>query len=150
MIRFTEVAIRKAKAADLPEIARLMRIWSNIAWDFMVAHTPADDLAFIESRAAAGSIWTALEGERIVAFCTVRRGWIDVFHVAPERHGRGIDRALIGRALKGRRRVKLWTFQRNTRARRFYALQGFRELRLTDGRGNEEREPDVLLEWRRN
>jgi hypothetical protein len=45
--------------------------------------------------------------------------------------------------------VRLWTFQRNTRSRLFYALQGFREVRRTDGQGNEEREPDVLLEWRR-
>jgi ribosomal protein S18 acetylase RimI-like enzyme len=143
------VAIRKAEAGDLPEIARLMRQWSTTAWKFMVVHPPEADLRFIEGRAVVGSIWTAFEGERIVGFCTVRRGWIDVFHVAPERHGQGIGRALLAQALKGRRRVRLWTFQRNTRARRFYALQGFREVRLTDGRDNEEREPDVLVEWRR-
>ena len=145
-----DIVIRKAGPGDLPEIARLMRRWSTIAWDFMVAHTPDEDLRFVKGRWEAGSIWTAFEGERVVAFCTVRRGWIDVFHVAPDRHGEGIGRALIARALKGRRRVRLWTFQRNARARRFYDLQGFREVRLTDGRDNEEREPYVLLEWRRS
>ena len=144
-----EVVVREAVRADLPDIARLMRRWSAIAWDFMVARPPEDDLRFIEGRLRAGPIWAAIEGERIVGFCTVRQGWIDVFHVAPDRHGRGIGQALVARALKGRRRVRLWTFQRNVRARRFYALQGFRELRLTDGRHNEEQEPDVLLEWRR-
>jgi len=143
------VAILRAKPKDLPEIARLMRLWSTIAWDFMVAHTPDEDLGFIQGRAEAGVIWVAWEADRIAGFCTVRRGWIDVFHVAPDRHGQGIGRALIARALKGRLGVRLWTFQRNARARRFYALQGFRELRVTDGRDNEEREPDVLLEWRR-
>ena len=145
-----DIVIRKAEPGDLPEIARLMRRWSTIAWDFMVAHTPEADLRFIEGRSQAGLIWTAIEGDRIVGFCTVRRGWIDVFHVAPDGHGRGIGRALVTRALQGRRSVRLWTFQRNARARRFYALQGFREVRLTDGAHNEEREPDVLLEWRRS
>ena len=144
-----QIEIRQADAADLPAIARLMRRWSTIAWDFMVPHGPHADLRFIEGRAAAGTIWMACEGERTLGFCSVRQGWIDVFHVDPERHGQGIGRALLAQALKRRRRVRLWTFQRNARTRRFYALQGFREVRLTDGRKNEEREPDVLLEWRR-
>jgi GNAT superfamily N-acetyltransferase len=143
------VEIRKAAPGDMAEIARLMRLWSNLAWDFMVAHSREEDLDYIEGRARAGVIWTAFEGAGIVGFCSARTGWIDQMHVAPERHGRGIGRALIARALKGRRRVRLWTFQRNSRTRRFYAQLGFRELLLTDGSHNEEREPDVLLEWRR-
>ncbi len=142
-------AIRRAGTADQAEIARLMRLWSNLAWTFVVRHTPEEDLGWIRRAAELGVIWTAFEDGRIVGFCSARRGWIDLFHVAPELHGRGIGRALLAQALKGRRRVRLWTFQRNDRTRRFYALQGFREVRLTDGRDNEEREPDVLLEWRR-
>ena len=67
--------------------------------------------------------------------------------MAHERHGEGIGQALLRRALKGRRRVRLWTFQRNARSRAFYALSGFREARFTDGAHNEEQEPDVMLEW---
>ena len=143
------IVIRRAEAGELPEIARLMRLWSNLAWAFMVRHTPEEDMGWIRRSAELGVIWTAFEGDKIVGFCSARRGWIDLFHVAPERHGQGIGRALLARALKGRTRVRLWTFQRNERTRRFYALQGFHEVRLTDGRDNEEREPDVLLEWRR-
>ena len=43
--------------------------------------------------------------------------------------------------------LQLWTFQVNVRARAFYRHHGFREVELTDGRANEEREPDVRLEW---
>lgn len=143
------IRIRKAGPGDLAEIARLMRWWSNFAWDFMVPHTAEEDLGFITRCADRGLIWMAFEGDRIIGFCSARRGWIDLLHVAPERHGQGVGRALLGQALKGRSRVRLWTFQRNARTRRFYALQGFREVRLTDGQENEEGEPDVLLEWRR-
>ncbi len=43
--------------------------------------------------------------------------------------------------------VRLWTFQANTGARKFYTREGFAEINKTDG-DNEEGLPDVLLEWR--
>jgi putative acetyltransferase len=84
---------------------------------------------------------------RRLGFCALRRGWIDHLFVAHERHGRGVGQALLARALADRRRVKLWTFQRNLRSRAFYRMQGFEEVLFTDGAANEEKEPDVLLEW---
>jgi putative acetyltransferase len=42
--------------------------------------------------------------------------------------------------------LRLWTFQRNAGARRFYERNGFAAVELTDGLGNEEREPDVRYE----
>ena len=44
--------------------------------------------------------------------------------------------------------LRLWVFQRNTDAIAFYRTCGFREIERTDGSRNEEREPDVLMEWR--
>jgi hypothetical protein len=43
--------------------------------------------------------------------------------------------------------LQLWTFQRNTNAIRCYRARGFQVVRETDGSGNEEREPDVLMGW---
>ena len=141
--------IRMAVAEEVPAIARLYRRTAEQAWDFLYPHTPGEDLAHFGQALTKGPVWIAVRGEAIVGFCAVRRGWIDHFYVAPEEQGRGVGQRLIKRALKGRRRVRLWTFQRNARSRRFYALQGFREVLLTDGHANEEKEPDVLLEWRR-
>ncbi len=42
---------------------------------------------------------------------------------------------------------RLWVFQRNEGARRFYERHDLRLVELTDGAGNEEREPDALYEW---
>jgi ribosomal protein S18 acetylase RimI-like enzyme len=43
--------------------------------------------------------------------------------------------------------IRLYTFQANVAARRFYQRHGFREIEFSDGSANEERIPDVLLEW---
>jgi ribosomal protein S18 acetylase RimI-like enzyme len=52
-------------------------------------------------------------------------------HVAPERHGQGVGRALFAEALElargaGARTLSLWVVESNANARRFYERQGMR------------------------
>ena len=69
-------------------------------------------------------------------------------YVEPAEQTRGIGAALLAHAkLRRDRGFRLWTFQRNANARRFYERRGFHVVELTNGSGNEEREPDVLYEW---
>jgi hypothetical protein len=44
--------------------------------------------------------------------------------------------------------LRLYAFQRNRHARAFYEARGFAPVSFSDGTGNEEREPDVLYQWR--
>ena len=52
---------------------------------------------------------------------------IVAIHSLPESWGTGLGRAMMTEALKqiGDRPVHLWTFKKNTRARRFYEKHGF-------------------------
>jgi ribosomal protein S18 acetylase RimI-like enzyme len=43
--------------------------------------------------------------------------------------------------------IRLYTFQANQGARRFYERHGFRAVAFGDGSNSEERCPDVLYEW---
>ena len=43
---------------------------------------------------------------------------------------------------------RLWVFQQNEGARRFYERHGCTLVLETDGADNEEHLPDALLEWR--
>ena len=139
--------IRRAEPRESDEIAVLYRRVAGREWDFLYPHTPAEDRAFFARAVAKSTVWIAVEAGAIIGFLAVRPGWIDHFYVAHERQGRGVGQALIARALKGRRHVRLWTFQVNARSRAFYRRQGFSEALFTDGAANEEKEPDVLLEW---
>ncbi len=42
--------------------------------------------------------------------------------------------------------IRLYTFQQNEGARRFYERHGYKTIEFTDGQGNEENCPDVLYE----
>ncbi|MCU0939454.1 MAG: GNAT family N-acetyltransferase [Burkholderiaceae bacterium] len=75
---------------------------------------------------------------------------IERLYVAADRVGTGLGSELLAFALAPEQRrgrlVRLWTFQANAGARRFYERQGFVPVRFTDGRDNIERCPDVLYE----
>lgn len=93
--------------------------------------------------------WVADRGGRIVGFMTVHDGWLEQLYLAPDARGQGLGDRLLALARERQPAgLQLWTFQANAPARRFYARHGFIEVELTDGAGNEEREPDVRLEWR--
>jgi putative acetyltransferase len=112
-------------------------------------HTPEEDRAFFCDRVFAEcQVWGALDPE-LMGFIAFREGWIDQLYVLPSRQRRGAGRALLRIAQAASPSLLLWTFQRNLPARRFYETEGFVAVRETDGSGNEEREPDILYEWRR-
>jgi GNAT superfamily N-acetyltransferase len=74
---------------------------------------------------------------------------LEALYVDPDLHGRGIGTALFEQAKRRRPGgLRLWVFQANFGARRFYERHGCRLETLTDGAANEEREPDALYEWR--
>ncbi|MEI9983450.1 MAG: GNAT family N-acetyltransferase [Aliidongia sp.] len=78
-----------------------------------------------------------------------RAGWVDQLYVAPDGQRQGTGSALLRLAQAASPTLLLWTFQRNAGARCFYERHGFVAIEETDGRRNEEREPDVLYRWQR-
>jgi ribosomal protein S18 acetylase RimI-like enzyme len=69
--------------------------------------------------------------------------------VLPGHQGRGIGSSLLELAKQRRPGgFRLYVFQRNEDARRFYERHGLRLSELGDGSGNEEGEPHVAYEWR--
>ena len=73
--------------------------------------------------------------------------WIDQLYVQPALVGQGVGTLLLNHAHRQLARpIKLYTFQANTGARRFYERYGYHVLALSDGQVNEEKCPDVLYE----
>jgi GNAT superfamily N-acetyltransferase len=86
---------------------------------------------------------------RVLGFLALRGDDVDHLYVDPAAQRRGVGSELLAGAQARRPGgLELWAFQRNAPALAFYARHGFTEIRRTDGRDNEEREPDVRLGWR--
>jgi ribosomal protein S18 acetylase RimI-like enzyme len=135
---------------DAAEIAELFAATRAASLPYLpVLHSADEDFQYFSGVLASCEVWVAESGGDIVGFCAFRDGWVDHLYVSPASARNGIGNALLDRAKSANTQIKLWAFQRNNAARDFYRALGFREIQMTDGAENEEREPDVLLEWRR-
>jgi GNAT superfamily N-acetyltransferase len=146
-------ALRPATAADAPRIASLlidtrsafMPYAPSVHLDDEVREWVADHLV------PTGGVSVAEVQGRVVAAMATERSrsasWITQMAVDPALVGRGIGSLLLAQAMSRLALpLRVYTFQANVAARRFYERHGFLAIELTDGQFNEERCPDVLYE----
>ncbi len=143
--------LRRASLADMPAVAVIHRTAMRVSLSFLPElHTAEEDRRFFTERLfPANTVWLAEEGDAIAGYAAVAPGWLNHLYVHPDHQGHGAGAMLLARVMADQDELRLWTFQRNARARAFYESRGFVAVELTDGAGNEEREPDVLYLWRR-
>ncbi|MGH7864636.1 MAG: GNAT family N-acetyltransferase [Candidatus Binataceae bacterium] len=93
-------------------------------------------------------VWVAELDGQVVAMMALEHDCVDQLYVAPTNQRRGLGDLLLRKAKqRSPERLRLYTFQRNAPARRFYEQRGFVAMDFNDGSRNEEREPDVLYQW---
>lgn len=145
-----KVVLRPAMSSDAGAIAKIMRAaLASFDWMRMV-HTPGEDLAFVAGTVLARQRVTVAEtDEAIVGFVAVSGEWVEQLYLDPGWTGRGIGSRLLTQAIASLTVVKLYCFQSNTGARRFYERHGFRVEALRGGANNEEGLPDIFYVRRR-
>ena len=96
-------------------------------------------------------VWVAEDGGRVIGFLGLWGDVVSHLWVYPDRQNQGVGTALIGLAKERRPSgLRLQVFQQNVGARRLYERHGFTLVRLADGSGNQEGEPEAFYEWRPN
>ncbi|GAB3520788.1 GNAT family N-acetyltransferase [Arthrobacter monumenti] len=144
------VKLRRAVDSDAGAIGALIRFSKSEAMPWLyVPHTAREDSWWVANVLLPGSsVWTAVVDNELLGVLALRPGWVDQLYVLPSGQRTGIGRLLLQQAKDlNPEGLQLWTFQRNTNARGFYEHAGFTIRKMTDGAGNEEREPDVLYAW---
>lgn len=143
--------LRQLAQTDMGAAAQVHRIAFDHAMPWLAGlHTPDEDHWFYRERVfPTCHVWGCFTGEELSGIIAFNDGWIEQFYVRPTAHGRGIGTELLRVATDTFERLELWTFQRNTRARRFYEVRGFVLAEETDGTRNEEKEPDARYVWTR-
>jgi GNAT superfamily N-acetyltransferase len=145
------LSIRQLELTDMDAAAGVHRAAFDHALPWLTGlHTPDEDRWFYrELMFKACTLWGAFDCDVITGMIALRDDWIEQLYVLPETQGRGVGTELLDVAKCASKRLQLWTFQRNARARRFYEARGFVLAEETDGSGNEEKEPDARYLWTR-
>lgn len=145
------VFLRRANLADASEVATVYIASRRgaAAW-LPTVGTDAEIRAFvINQMVPQRECWIAHDAGRIVGVLVLHDDEVDQLYVAPGEQCRGIGDAMLAHAKRLRPAgLRLWTFQRNAPARRFYEARGLVATKFTDGSTNMEREADVLYEWK--
>jgi GNAT superfamily N-acetyltransferase len=144
------ILLRPAGPTDAPEVAEVFLAARGEAMPYLPdLHGDDETRCWIRDVVLTGYEVVVAEADgRLAGFTALDADMLGHLYVHPDLQGQGIGDALLARAKELRPAgFRLWVFQRNTRARRFYEQRGLRLVELTDGEGNEEREPDALYEW---
>jgi GNAT superfamily N-acetyltransferase len=146
----SSVTIRRATAADASRVATVYIASRRGAAEWLPTVGTDDEIrAFvIDQMIPERECWVADDNDRIVAVLALHHDEVDQLYVAPDAQRRGIGDAMLAHAKRLRPAgLRLWAFQRNAPARRFYEARGFVATKFTDGATNMEREADVLYQW---
>ena len=147
--------LRPATAADAPRVAGLLIDTRSAFMPYAPsAHTEEELRDWVASQLVpSGGVTVAELDNTVVAIMATEQSkehsWVTQMAVDPELVSQGIGSALLAHAIRTLAPpIRIYTFQANVEARRFYERHGFVAIELTDGQGNEEKCPDVLYELR--
>ena len=144
------VSFRRANAADAHDVATVYIASRRGAEAWLPTVGTDDEIRgfVVDKMVPEQETWVAGDGGRIVAVMVLGVDMVDQLYVAPGEQRRGIGDAMLAHAKHLRPAgLRLWAFQRNAPARRFYEARGFIAIQFTDGATNMEREADVLYRW---
>jgi GNAT superfamily N-acetyltransferase len=145
-----ELTLRRGTASDAGPLAELYLRARKAAIPTipMTAHSDDEVRAWIaEIVIPRTEVWLAEDNGALVALLVLDDDWVDQLYVDPELTGRGIGTELIELAKRERPDgLRLWTFESNTGAQRFYERHQFHATDRTED-DNEEGVPDILYVW---
>ena len=139
--------IRKGSPVDADSIGRIF-VRARDAMPYLPRIADQDRPKLGGWITARHEIWVIEDRDRVMGFAGLSKGWLDHLYVDPDRQNLGLGAKLLRQVQRLQPTgTRLWVFQKNAGARRFYEHNGFRLKKLTDGSRNMEREPDALYVW---
>lgn len=138
----------KAIDKDAAEISQILEDWAASNREIPLVHN-------VEERADYGR-WL-LEHTRVtmihnssgvVGFLALEKHIIQALYIKKDFQGFGFGQAAIKFAQKQFEELRLWVFQSNIGAQKFYQRLGFQVVEKSDGEDNDYRLPDIFYCWK--
>ena len=145
--------LRSATLEDKDAVARVLFESRRVFMPYApTPHAPPEIREWVQQHLIpTGRVTVAVKDGQVVAVLANSEdhcaSWVDQLYVLPGYENQGHGSRLLRSAHESLKRpVRLFTFQQNTGAKRFYERHGYKVVALSDGQSNEEKCPDVLYE----
>jgi ribosomal protein S18 acetylase RimI-like enzyme len=145
------ISIRAYEDRDFDDLVARWHETNRVSYPYVeerLGHTLDQARAFFRARILSTcTVWVAERAEDRVGLIAIESPWIRQFSVFPEHQRRGVGTALLSKAREcSPAELRLFTFQRNDKARAFYRKHGFHVVALGVSPAPE-LEPDVEYRW---
>ena len=138
----------KAIDEDAVEISQILEDWATSNHEIPLVHN-------VEERADHGrwllehtNVTMIHNNSDVVGFLAVEKCIIQALYIKNDFQGFGFGQAAIKFAQKQFEELRLWVFQSNIGAQRFYRRLGFQIVEMSDGQDNDYNLPDVFYCWK--
>jgi ribosomal protein S18 acetylase RimI-like enzyme len=146
-----DLTIRAFVEGDFDELVAKWHETNLVSYPYVAEqqkHTLADARAFFRNKLLpACEIWVATQSGQMLGVLAFEAPWIRHFAIFPGHQRLGIGTALLHKArASSPAEIRLYTFQRNDKARAFYEKHGFSAVAFGVSPAPE-LEPDVEYRW---
>jgi len=138
----------KAIDKDAAEISQILEDWAACNCEIPLVHN-------VEERADYGrwllkrtSVTMIHNSSGVVGFLALEKHIIQALYIKKGFQGFGFGQAAIKFAQKQFKELRLWVFQSNIGAQKFYQRLGFQIVEKSDGEDNDYRLPDIFYCWK--
>ena len=138
----------KAIDKDAAEISQILEDWAACNCEIPLVHN-------VEERADYGrwllehtSVTMIHNSIGVVGFLALEKHIIQALYIKKDFQGFGFGQAAIKFAQKQFEELRLWVFQSNIGAQKFYQRLGFQVVEKSDGEDNDYSLPDVFYCWK--
>ena len=138
----------KAIDEDAVEISQILEDWAASNREIPLVHN-------VEERADYGrwllertSVTMIHNSSGVVGFLALEKHIIQALYIKKDFQGFGFGQAAIKFAQKQFKELRLWVFQSNIGAQKFYQRLGFQIVEKSDGEDNDYRLPDIFYCWK--
>jgi ribosomal protein S18 acetylase RimI-like enzyme len=146
--------LRSAEKSDAADIASIYLTSRKLLSAYApLIHSDEAIFDWIVSVLIPAGATVALRENKIIGLCVTSNhdgfAWIDQLYIDPQHLGQGTGTALLMHATQTLQApIRLYTFQANVSASRFYERYGFVAIEFSDGAHNEECAADILYEYK--
>ena len=138
----------KAIDKDAAEISQILEDWAACNCEIPLVHN-------VEERADYGrwllkrtSVTMIHNSSGVVGFLALEKHIIQALYIKKDFQRFGFGQAAIKFAQKQFKELRLWVFQSNIGAQKFYQRLGFQIVEKSDGEDNDYRLPDIFYCWK--